>query len=194
MTASSGSKRAIVGVMVGFLYGSILAFLSLGAAGAGHGTIIPLFLSSAPLGVFWDTGGGREAAFLAMLFGGPFLWAALGSLVALSGRGKGLRRTQILVLLHYASGLALVAATDSGLPDLPADLKRAPELVIMWATVYLAGQVALWWQMSKRGQLRPTVCDPPISGISTSRHFVGLRNSVAIEGGTRTSADNPVRT
>lgn len=157
MTASSGSKRAIVGVMVGFLYGSILAFLSLGAAGAGHGTIIPLFLSSAPLGVFWDTGGGREAAFLAMLFGGPFLWAALGSLVALPGRGKGLRRTQILVLLHYASGLALVAATDSGLPDLPADLKRAPELVIMWATVYLAGQVALWWQMSKRGQLRPTV-------------------------------------
>ena len=159
MTASSGSKRAIVGVMVGFLYGSILAFLSLGAGGAGHGTIFPLLLSSAPLGVFWvaDTGGGREAAFLAMLFGGPFLWAALGSLVALPGRGKGLRRTQILVLLHYASGLALVAATDSGLPDLPADLKRAPELVIMWATVYLAGQVALWWRASRHGEHGPTV-------------------------------------
>jgi hypothetical protein len=159
MTASSGSKRAIVGVMVGLLYGSILAFLSLGAAGAGHGTLIPLLLSSAPLGAFWvaDTGGGREAAFFAMLYGGPFVWAALGSLVALPGRGKGLRLTQILVLLHYASGLALVAVTDSWLPDLPADLKRAPELVVMWATVYLVGQVALWWQISKRNQLRPTV-------------------------------------
>ena len=92
-----------------------------------------------------------------MLFGGPFLWAALGSLVALSGRGKGLGRAQILVLLHYASGFALAHETHSGLPYLPADLKRAPELVAMWATVYLAGQVALWWQMSKRGQLRPTV-------------------------------------
>ena len=159
MTASSGSKRAIVGVMVGFLYGSILAFLSLGAGGAGHGTIFPLLLSSAPLGVFWvaDAGGGREAAFLLMLFGGPFVWAALGSLVALPGRGKRLGLAQILVLLHYASGFALVAMTDSGLPDLPADLMRAPELVVMWATVYLVGQVALWWQMSKRNRLRPTV-------------------------------------
>ena len=159
MTASSGSKRAIVGAMVGFLYGSILAILSIGAGGAGHGTPIPLLLSSAPLGAFWvaDTGGGREAAFFAMLFGGPFVWGALGSLVALPGRGKGLRLTQILVLLHYASGLALVAATDGGLPGLPADLKRTPELVVMWATVYLVGQVALWWQIAKRNQLRPTV-------------------------------------
>jgi hypothetical protein len=146
--------------MVGLLYGSILAFLSLGAIGGGHGTLIPLLLSSGPLGVFYwvaDTDAGREAALFAMLFGGPFLWAALGSLVALPGGEDRLRLTQVLVLLHYASGLALVAVTVSSLPDVPADLKRAPELVVMWATVYLIGQVALWWQMSKRNQLRPTI-------------------------------------
>jgi hypothetical protein len=160
MTASSGSRRAIVGGMVGLLYGSILAFLSLGAVGGGHGTLIPLLLSSAPLGVlYWvaDSYAGREAALFAMLLGGPCVWAALGSLVALPGRGEGLRLTQVLVLLHYASGLVLVAVTASSLPDVPADLKRAPELVVMWATGYLVGQVALWWQMRKRDQLRPTV-------------------------------------
>jgi len=45
MSAGSEPKRAIVGAMVGLLYGSILAFLSLGAAGGGHGTLIPLLLS-----------------------------------------------------------------------------------------------------------------------------------------------------
>lgn len=160
MTARSGSRRAIVGVMVGLLYGSLLAVLSLGAAGAGHGTLIPLLLSSAPLSVFYwvaDTDAGREAAGLAMLFGGPVLWAALGALVALHRRGNGLRLTPVLVLLQYASGLALVAATFGWIPDVLAELKRAPELIIMWATVYLVGQVTLWWQISKRHQLRTIV-------------------------------------
>jgi hypothetical protein len=159
MTASSGSRRAIVGVMVAFLYGSILAFLSLGAVGGGHGTLIPLLLSSAPLGVFYwvaDSDAGREAALFAMLFGAAFEWAALGSLVTLPGRGKRLGLALVLVLLHYASGLALVAATVGRVLDVPADLKRAGELVVMWAMVYLVGQAALWWHISKRHHLRPT--------------------------------------
>ena len=45
-------RRAIAGAMIGLLYGSILAFLSIVAAGGGHGTIVPLLLSSAPLSVF----------------------------------------------------------------------------------------------------------------------------------------------
>jgi hypothetical protein len=72
MTASSGSRRAIVGGMLGLLYGCILAFLSWGAAGAGHGTLIPLLLAPAPLSVcYWiaDTNAGREAALFTMLLG-----------------------------------------------------------------------------------------------------------------------------
>jgi hypothetical protein len=44
----SDSRRAIVGAIVGLLYGFILMILSVFAAGAGH----PLWLSSAPLGGF----------------------------------------------------------------------------------------------------------------------------------------------
>ena len=157
--AGSEWRRAIVGAMVGLVYGSILAFLSIGAIGGGHGTSIPLFLSSAPLSALYlvaDADAGREAALFAMLFSAPFVWAALASLAALSGRGK--RLTQVLVLLHYASGLALVAMTVGGLGDvLPADLRRAPELVIAWATVYLVGQVALWWRMSRSAPHQPSL-------------------------------------
>src|SRR5258707_5584070 len=61
------SRRAIVGALVGFAYGSILSFLSLGAAGAGHGSLVPFYLSSAPLGVLRFFG---EAGFYAAFVGG----------------------------------------------------------------------------------------------------------------------------
>jgi len=155
--AGSEWRRAIVGAIVGLVYGSTLMFLSIGAVGGGHGTSIPLFLSSAPLSAFYlvaDADAGREAALFAMLFSAPFLWAALGLLVALSGRRK--RLTQVLVLLHYASGLALIAITV-GWRAWPADLKRAPELVVAWATVYLVGQMALWWRMSRPAPQQPSL-------------------------------------
>ena len=150
MRAGSVLRRVIVGAVVGLLYGSVLGFLSIGAAGGGHGTSIPLFLSSAPLGAyFWVvTDAGRGAAFNAMLFGGLFIWAALGSLAVLSRRGKGL--IQVLVLLHYVSGIALAVTTVGWLGDAwLADPRRAQELVVAWATVYLVGQVALWWRITR---------------------------------------------
>lgn len=153
MTAGSESRRAIVGAMVGLSYGAILGFLSLAAAGSGHGTLMPLLLSSAPLSVFYlvaDTDAGRQGVLFLMLFGGPFVWAALGSLVSLSSRGTILRLTQVLVLLHYASGLAVVATTGVGFTGLAG---KVPDGFILWGPVYLAGQVALWWQMSRRNQL-----------------------------------------
>jgi hypothetical protein len=148
MRAGSESRRAIVGAIVGLLYGSILAFLSLLATGAGHNTYVPLFLSSAPLGAF---------GFEAGLLGAPLVLATFGSLVAPFGRGKRLRLTQVLVLLHYASGLALVATTRDELAHLEFVLRISPEFIVVWATVYLVGQVALWWRIGRRNQLRPTV-------------------------------------
>src|SRR5258708_36163269 len=103
------SGRAIVGAVVGFAYGSILSFLSLGAAGAGHGSLVPFYLSSAPLGVLRFFG---EAGFYAALVGGaPGVWAMFGALVAPSGRAKWRRLTQVLALLHYALGSGLPRVT-----------------------------------------------------------------------------------
>ena len=149
MTAGSESRRAIVGAIVGLLYGFILTLLSLFAASGGHGTPIPLWLSSAPLGAFglvaW------RVADSAMLLSPPLVWAALGSLAALPKR---LRLTQVLVLLQYTSGLALVATTGGVLADLDVMWRDVWVTVyfVVWATVYLVGQVALWWRIMRRNQ------------------------------------------
>jgi hypothetical protein len=155
--ACSESKRAIVGAVVGFAYGSILAYLSFLAMGAGHGSFLPFFLSSAPLGVLGFFG---DFGFYAALFGGaPLVWTTFGALVAPSSRAKWLRLTQVLALSHYASGLALIAATTglSELARLARVLRLSPEFIVPWAAVYLVGQVALWWRASTPSERRPTV-------------------------------------
>ncbi len=153
MRAYPKSRRAIVGAVVGFAYGSVLAFLSLLAGGAGHGTWVPFLLSSAPFGVLVFFGDfGFYAAFIG---GAPVVWATFGALLAPSGRAKWLRLTQVLALLHYASGLALIAATAQY--DELAYLARVLEVMLVWAAVYLAGQVALWWRASRHGEHGPTV-------------------------------------
>jgi len=134
----------------------MLARLSFFAAGAGHGSSVPFFLSSAPVGVLGFFG---NSGFYAALFGGaPVVWATFGALVAPSGRARWFRLTQVVVLLHYASGLALIAAT-TGLDEL-ARLERllrtTPEFIALWAAVYIVGQVALWWRIARPNQLRPT--------------------------------------
>jgi hypothetical protein len=160
MRTSSEARRTIVGAIVGLLYGSVLAFLSFLANFAGHGTELPLLLSSAPFGVL-DLAGelvgapyvgyGRVATLLSV----PLVWATFGSLVALSGRGRRLRAAQVLALLHYASGLALVAIARDEPAHLQRVLQASPEFTVAWVTVYLVGQMALWWQIGRRNQ--PTV-------------------------------------
>ena len=94
MTVGPEARRAIVGALVGLLYGSVLALLSLFLFGGGgaHGTSIPLLLSSAPLGVFALVGKLVGEPYMgyghnATVLGAPLVWAGLGWLVALSGQG-----------------------------------------------------------------------------------------------------------
>jgi hypothetical protein len=161
MRAGPEARQAIVGAMVGLLYGSVLIYLSIFATGGGHGTPVPFILSSAPLCVVvWGAHYVGVASHLldrAALLGTLFVWAGLGSLVALSGRGKSLRLARILVLLQYASAFALVAII---LPDAwNVGFPYGWDFVVMvgvWAMLYLLGQVALWWRLSRRNKLGPT--------------------------------------
>ena len=65
---------------------------------------------------------------------------------------------RILVLLQYASGFALVAII---LPDAwNVGFPYGWDFVLMvsvWAMLYLLGQAALWWRLSRRNKLGPTV-------------------------------------
>jgi hypothetical protein len=67
--------------------------------------------------------------------------------------GRGVRLAAGLLVLHYASGLALVAMTGVAVRGLAGEI---PDFFKMWAPVYLIGQVVLWWQISRRRQPRPT--------------------------------------
>jgi len=149
VTAGSDSRRALLGAVAGLLYGFVLVFLSIVAAGAGHGTIMPLLLSSAPVAILLDPEAGiSDAMSYALLLGAPILWAALGSLAALSGRGMTRRVTLALVLLHYVSGLALLAMRGAGLQPSFVNI-YVVAYILVWAAVYLVGQAALWWRMSR---------------------------------------------
>jgi hypothetical protein len=162
MRAGPEARQAIVGATFGLLYGSVLIYLSVFATGGGHGTPVPLILSTAPLSVvLWSArylGVTSHLLDQAALLGSFFVWAGLGSSVALSGRNKSLRLAPIFVLLQYASGFGLVAiilpdAWNVGFPygwDFVA-------MVSVWGVLYLLGQVALWWRLSRRNRLGPTV-------------------------------------
>lgn len=143
MRTDAKPGRAIAGALVGLLYGAILALLAFFAAGMGHGTYMPLALSSAPLGAF---------GFFAGLFGAPLVWAVFGWLAALPDHDKRLRLAQILALLHYASGLVLVVTTGEELSYLTRALRMQTEVVVTWAVVYLVGQVALWHRIGRRNR------------------------------------------
>jgi hypothetical protein len=155
VAASSDWRRAIVGAAVGLLYGAVVLLLSIGAAGAGHGTNIPLLFSSAPFSLLQLVGGPDyigEARLSTILCGTPLLWAAIGSLVALSGRRKSLRLAQALVTLHYVCALAVVATIGASLRGLTG---KVPDFVYVWALFYLTGQVVLWWLTIRRDEVRP---------------------------------------
>jgi len=160
MMAHPEAMRAIAGAAFGSAYGSILACLSFLAMGAGHGSSLPFFLSSAPLGVLSFFG---EFGFHAAVIGGaPVVWATFGALVAPSGRAKWRRLTQVLALLHYASGLTLIAATIAldDLARLERLLRITPEFIVLWAAVYVVGQVALWWRIARRNAAQDLAPNP----------------------------------
>lgn len=151
MTVGPEFMRVIVGGVVGLLYGCILAIVSIFAAGGGHGTSMPMWQSSAPLGavgwVAWQ-GGDTQVAGSVLLFAPPLFWGAIGAFAALP---EMLRLTQFLIVLHYVSGLALVAASGAVLADLVRGF-WVMVYVAAWATVYFMGQVALWLRIARHNQ------------------------------------------
>jgi len=143
-------RRIFIGAIIGFIYGSILAVLAIAAMGAGHGTYIPFLISSAPLGVL--TRFGDIGTFIAIFGGGPIIWAIFGALDALPARPRVIRTIQILILSHYLSGLALVLAEFDEFNYMLRLLRIFPAIPVIWAIVYLAGQVVLWRRTIRRNQ------------------------------------------
>lgn len=143
-------RRIFTGTIIGFIYGSILAVLAFAAMGAGHGTYIPFLISSAPLGVL--TRFGDIGAYIAIFGGAPVIWAIFGALDALPARPRVIRTIQILILSHYLSGLLLVSAEFDEFNYMLRLLRIFPAVPLVWAMIYLAGQVVLWRRTVRRNQ------------------------------------------
>jgi hypothetical protein len=123
-------------VLAGLFYGGVLAGLSVIAAGAGHGTYIPMGISSAPFGFF---------GFLAAAAGAPILWGAVGALLHWLRTGSRKRIMTAVLVIHYASALTLAMSPPFG--DWAYVLRSMPAIgtiVAVWAAAYVIGQYAIW--------------------------------------------------
>lgn len=108
---------------------------ALWCTGFGHGTYIPIALSSSPLILIPPAG----------LLCAPVVWAVIVALAA----APRTRRNRILFLAlmaaHYAVAAALIAWTHVGhWEDVVITWDRVPGVVIAWAMFYGVAQVLAW--------------------------------------------------
>jgi hypothetical protein len=137
-------NRAMAGTLIGLLYGCALAYLSVGAARGGQGSLVPLAMSSAPISAF-----GPRFSYYTI----PLIWAVIGLLAAPSERKKSRRLAQGTLLLHYASGLVLLAMYID--PQHLVNLYAGKEPYLAgWIVLYIVGQVLIWESMRPLQALR----------------------------------------
>ncbi len=105
------------------LYGSALAFLSLLATGAGHGTYVPLLLSTAPFGA---------CGFVTQLLAAPFLWARFVVGGAIRPRQAAASKSGYRPVALRLRACAFRDARDE-LAHLEFVLRLSPELIAVWA-------------------------------------------------------------
>ena len=123
--------------LVGFGYGTILTVLGFMAAGTGHGSYIPLAVSSSPAALL-----GVPAA----LFGAPVLWATIGALAA-----RGQKWVRGILLLHYAVAVWLVTGGPFADWEYLSQVQGfAPLLIASWVCAYGIGQVVVWQSLLSR--------------------------------------------
>jgi hypothetical protein len=122
----------MIWTVAGFVYGGVLIGLSVLAAGAGHGTDLPMAVSSAPSGLI---------GFQAAAFGAPVLWTVGGLLIGGSRR----RAAMALLTAHYI-GAAWLASRGpfADWAYLWRNIAPLWPLLALWTAAYVAGQLAMW--------------------------------------------------
>lgn len=126
-------------------YGGILVLWMFVTAGSGHGTFVPIAISSAPMALL-----GIPGAFI----GTPVWWGIAGYLV--DGPTWSRRAFLTMMVVHYVTMPILVTYTLVGpaddLPNFVAYVSRPDTLIMLLIglTIYLAGQLLLWRTFLRR--------------------------------------------
>jgi len=129
---------SIQGVMliVGLAYGIALDFLAWVCAGAGHGTLAPAVITSAPFSAI-----NVIVGFLVS----PVIWAMMALLSARAGQPTARKLFLVAAALHYFSAAVLILATELGeLRYVQRTFEAVPFALLGWLAVYVGGQVAMW--------------------------------------------------
>lgn len=121
--------------MWGFAYGIGLVVTSALAAGSGHGTLVPIQVSSAPFGAL-----GLTAAIAATLI----LWTAVGigcEWPEIRGSRCAIRA---VLVAHYCSVVAVLWSMGSDFVDLVQGPIALWFVFGVWCLLYVYGQAVVW--------------------------------------------------
>jgi hypothetical protein len=140
--------RTALFTISGIAYGFILLVLGFVVAGFGHGVYIPIRLFSSPI---WEllhviipaTPENQMLAMILFLLGIVSLWGCAGWLAAYLARRSARIALVILLAVHYAAFPIIFIDGDWGY--FPRVWEKLSVIVVMGFSLYLLGQVALWF-------------------------------------------------
>lgn len=140
-------KRAAI-VAASFVAGAALCFAAVIAAGAGHGTYVPLALIASPTILLqrWPSAG--EATFWIALCLAPCYWALI-TWVATGTSAHRRAWLSALLTAQYAGAVLFYVFSAEPPARIGFMLRAAPGLVGLCLILYVAAQVA-WWRSLRR--------------------------------------------
>ena len=132
------SSPAIL-LTVGLAYGVVLDLLAWVCAGAGHETLAPAVITSAPLSAI---------NVIVGLLVSPVIWGMMALLTARAEQPVSREVFLAAAVLHYISAAVLLLLTESGeWRYVQRTFEAVPFALLGWVVVYVGGQVAMWaWQ------------------------------------------------
>jgi uncharacterized integral membrane protein len=130
---------------MGLGYGLILGVLSFLLTGAGHGTYLPLAISSAPLVVIDYA---PPFTFVIGLLGCPALWVFVAS-ISCGERWRSVFRAALI--MHYLGVVfAVIRPIEGDWSYFVRMLRFSGPAVVVWMSAYVIGQAMIWsWSKQK---------------------------------------------
>jgi hypothetical protein len=145
------TRHTVGWAIAGGAVGILLLFLAFLCSGGGHGTSLPLVVSTSPFGLLQAVG---------LLFGAPVLWGG----IAVLATAPPTRRNKLwflgAMLSHYLVAAGLVCWTPCGDWDMVAQTQEAvPGFFEGWFLCYGAANFFAWWLYFGGGRAagRPSV-------------------------------------
>jgi hypothetical protein len=136
-------------ILFGFAVGSVLSFICLILAGAGHGSYLFLYIYFAPLAVLSKI----NLTFIPAFFGGPFMYAGYGALLSRARKSrKGFQTFYVMVAVYFIS---LILLRNEIVNEGPIDVEKAlGNIFVLSSTIIFLSTIGLmvWYVMNPKSK------------------------------------------